>query len=90
MAGQTGTAAMQAIIFEECGSPNEVLGLQDIPQPEPAHDQVRVRMLSSPINPSDLMYIRGNYSVQPTFPATPGFEGVGVVEAHALPPSHYL
>jgi NADPH:quinone reductase-like Zn-dependent oxidoreductase len=38
-------------------------------------------MLASPINPSDLMYISGNYGITPALPATPGFEGVGVVEA---------
>jgi NADPH:quinone reductase-like Zn-dependent oxidoreductase len=38
-------------------------------------------MLASPINPSDLMYTSGKYGLKPTLPATPGFEGVGVVEA---------
>jgi NADPH:quinone reductase-like Zn-dependent oxidoreductase len=37
-------------------------------------------MIASPINPSDLLYIRGTYGKQPPLPATPGFEGVGVVE----------
>src|SRR5262249_4379510 len=43
--------------------------------------EVLVRMLASPINPSDLMYIAGGYGIKPRLPATPGFEGVGVVEA---------
>jgi NADPH:quinone reductase-like Zn-dependent oxidoreductase len=38
-------------------------------------------MLASPVNPSDLMYIRGHYTVPPVCPAVPGFEGVGIVEA---------
>jgi NADPH:quinone reductase-like Zn-dependent oxidoreductase len=38
-------------------------------------------MIASPINPSDLLMIRGQYGRQPPLPATPGFEGVGVVEA---------
>jgi NADPH:quinone reductase-like Zn-dependent oxidoreductase len=38
-------------------------------------------MLASPINPSDLLMVRGQYGRQPKLPATPGFEGVGVVEA---------
>jgi NADPH:quinone reductase-like Zn-dependent oxidoreductase len=42
---------------------------------------VLVRMLASPINPSDLMYVRGSYTVAPMLPATPGFEGVGTVES---------
>lgn len=37
-------------------------------------------MLASPVNPSDLMYIAGKYGLRPRLPATPGFEGVGVVE----------
>jgi NADPH:quinone reductase-like Zn-dependent oxidoreductase len=37
-------------------------------------------MLYSPINPSDLMRIRGIYGTLSNFPISPGFEGVGVVE----------
>ena len=38
-------------------------------------------MRLSPINPSDLLYIRGKYIVSPQLPTVPGFEGVGQVEA---------
>jgi NADPH:quinone reductase-like Zn-dependent oxidoreductase len=38
-------------------------------------------MLAAPINPSDLMVTRGTYTKLPKLPATPGFEGVGIVEA---------
>jgi NADPH:quinone reductase-like Zn-dependent oxidoreductase len=72
---------MKAVIFDKCGDPGEVLQVKEVPVPEPARGQVRVRMLASPINPSDLMYVRGQYGRQPRLPATPGFEGVGVVEA---------
>ena len=34
----------------------------------------------SPVNPSDLMVVRGRYVFLPPLPATPGFEGVGVVD----------
>jgi NADPH:quinone reductase-like Zn-dependent oxidoreductase len=37
-------------------------------------------MLASPINPSDIFMIRGQYGFQPSLPCTPGFEGVGMVE----------
>ena len=53
---------------------------RDVPLPKPGRDQVRLRVLASPINPSDLMSIRGEYGIRPTLPATPGFEGVGVVD----------
>jgi NADPH:quinone reductase-like Zn-dependent oxidoreductase len=72
---------MKALVFDKFGEPSEVLRLQDVPIPEPGPGQVRVRMLSSPINPSDLLVVRGMYGRLPTLPATPGFEGVGVIDA---------
>jgi NADPH:quinone reductase-like Zn-dependent oxidoreductase len=72
---------MQAVVFERIGEPAEVLELRDVPVPQPARGEVRVRMLASPVNPSDLLEIRGRYSARPTLPAVPGHEGVGVVEA---------
>jgi NADPH:quinone reductase-like Zn-dependent oxidoreductase len=72
---------MKAIIFDRFGDPSEVLKVQDVPTPEPGRGEVRVRMISGPINPSDLLVVRGEYGRLPTLPATPGFEGVGVVEA---------
>jgi NADPH:quinone reductase-like Zn-dependent oxidoreductase len=71
---------MKAIVFEQFGEPAEVLKLRDVPVPEPGRGEVRVRMIASPINPSDLLVARGRYGVLPRLPATPGFEGVGVVD----------
>src|SRR5438874_3857810 len=36
-------------------------------------------MRAAPINPADLNAIEGKYPLRPTLPATPGFEGAGVV-----------
>lgn len=72
---------MKAVVFDRCGEPSEVLQVRDVPVPEPGPRQVRVRMLASPVNPSDLMFIQGIYGRRPDLPATPGFEGVGIVEA---------
>ena len=73
---------MKAIQFAGYGEPKDVLEVTDRPLPEPGENEIRVRVLLSPINPSDLLYVRGHYSgVTPTFPATVGFEGVGVVDA---------
>jgi NADPH2:quinone reductase len=72
---------MKAIIFDHFGEPTEVLQLRDVPAPEPGKGEVRVRMIYSPINPSDLLVVRGDYGRLPSLPATPGFEGVGIVEA---------
>jgi NADPH2:quinone reductase len=72
---------MKAAVFDRCGDPSEVLQIRDLPAPEPGRGQVRVRMLASPVNPSDLMFVQGIYGKRPQLPATPGFEGVGIVEA---------
>lgn len=72
---------MKAIVCERWGDPEEVLQVRDVPAPlQPRAGEVRVRMLASPINPSDLMMVRGSYGRQPPLPCVPGFEGVGVVE----------
>ena len=73
---------MKRIVFDRTGPPREVLRIEDdVPAPQPRRGEVLVRMLASPINPSDDMYISGKYGLVPRLPATPGFEGVGVVEA---------
>jgi NADPH2:quinone reductase len=71
---------MRALVFDRFGEPAEVLQLRDLPVPRPAPGQVRVRMIASPINPSDLLLIRGTYGRRAEPPAVPGFEGVGIVE----------
>ena len=72
---------MKAIVFDRFGNPAEVLQVRDLPMPQPGPGEVRVRMTYSPINPSDLSVVRGQYGRLPALPATPGFEGAGVVEA---------
>lgn len=72
---------MKAIVFDRFGEPADVLRTSDVVEPHPGPGQVRVRMIASPVNPSDLLVVRGQYGKLPTLPATPGFEGVGIVEA---------
>ncbi len=71
---------IKAIVYEAHGKPEEVLGLEEITLPPLADDEARVRVLAAPINPADLNAIEGKYPVRPPLPATPGFEGAGVVE----------
>jgi len=72
---------MKAIQFAHYGEPAQVLTVQDLPLPEPGEGEVRVRILASPVNPSDLLFVRGHYAgVQPQFPAPVGFEGIGTVD----------
>src|SRR6516164_7148934 len=72
---------MRAIIFEQFGDPAGVLQVREVPQPQPGPGQVLVRMLASPIGPANLLTVRGEYGYHPRLPATPGTEGVGIVEA---------
>jgi NADPH:quinone reductase len=71
---------MKAVVCEKWGDPAEVLQVRDLPTPELGPGQVRVRMLVSPVNPSDLLMVQGVYGRQPPLPSVPGFEGVGIVE----------
>lgn len=77
---------MNALQFHHHGPPEQVLQLQNIPAPPLGPNQVRVRLRLAPVNPSDRNYIRGTYGKSPdTFPAIPGFEGMGqVVESRGL------
>ncbi len=73
---------VKRVVFDRFGPPSEVLRVEDdVPAPPLRRGEVLVRMIASPVNPSDLMYIAGQYGLKPQLPATPGFEGVGVVEA---------
>jgi NADPH:quinone reductase-like Zn-dependent oxidoreductase len=72
---------MRALIFIETGEPNSVLKLAEMPTPPLAHGEALVRVLLTPIHPSDLHMVRGRYGYQPELPASPGIEGVGMVEA---------
>lgn len=72
---------MHAATFDRFGEPAEVLSVTDVPTKELTQGSVQVRMLASPVNPSDLMTIRGIYPKRPALPAVPGYEGVGIIEA---------
>src|SRR6201995_634484 len=72
---------MKALIFRETGEPKRGLELAEIPPPPLTQGEALVRVLLSPINASDLHMVRGRYGYQPELPASPGIEGVGIVEA---------
>jgi NADPH:quinone reductase-like Zn-dependent oxidoreductase len=71
----------RCIKFYEFGSPTDVLKVEYKNIESPKDDEVIVRMLARPINPSDLIPIRGAYSHRISLPTIPGYEGVGVIEA---------
>ncbi len=55
------SSTMRAAIITEPGGP-EVLQLEDVPLPEPAADQVRVRVHAAGPNRADLLQRRGGYA----------------------------
>ncbi|WP_266362826.1 zinc-dependent alcohol dehydrogenase family protein [Tellurirhabdus rosea] len=71
---------MQSVTFTETGKPTEILHVTDAPMPEPGPGEVRLRVLSSPINPSDIMFVQNLYGIRPQLPSGAGFEGVGIVD----------
>ncbi len=70
---------MKAIVVHEFGGP-EVLKYEEVPTPEPAAGQVRVRVHGVGVNPYDTYMRNGTYAVKPPLPYTPGSDGAGVIE----------
>ncbi len=70
---------INAAVYETHGNPADVLRVESRPWPTPAAGEVIVKMRAAPINPADLNQIEGKYPVRAELPATPGFEGAGIV-----------
>ena len=70
---------INAAVYETHGNPADVLHVESRPWPTPSAGEVIVKMRAAPINPADLNQIEGKYPVRAELPATPGFEGAGIV-----------
>ena len=70
---------ISAAVYQRYGNPADVLQVETRPWPTPAADEAVVKMRAAPINPADLNQIEGKYPVRAELPATPGFEGAGMV-----------
>ncbi len=70
--------AVQLLAYD--GNPASLVAT-DIDVPRPGPGEVLVRMHAAPINPSDLLFLRGLYGFKKSLPAVPGFEGSGTVVA---------
>ncbi|KAG2312540.1 hypothetical protein Bca4012_027089 [Brassica carinata] len=85
----------KAIVYEQHGSPDSVTRLVNLPPVEVRDNDVCVKMIAAPINPSDINRIEGVYPVRPPVPAVGGYEGVGEVYAvgskvNALSPGDWV
>lgn len=73
---------MQAAYYEAVGPAKEVLRIADIPEPQPAPGEVRVRVHWSGVNPSDVKSRAGLRSKTLPFPRiVPHSDGSGVIDA---------
>lgn len=75
---------MQAITYASFGPACDVLELRDIPTPEPSEGDVRVQLIRSGVNPSDVKARAGSRPgvTKPPFPMIiPHSDGAGEVEA---------
>ena len=72
---------MRAVVFEEFGGP-EVLGVQEVPEPQAGPGQVRIKVRAAGVNPIDFKVRRGwtKGFIDPVLPAVPGLEVAGVVD----------
>jgi NADPH:quinone reductase len=70
---------MRAVQLHAYDGKPESIAVAEIPVPRPGPAEVLVRVAASPINPSDLMFVRGLYGFKKPLPAIPGFEGSGTV-----------
>jgi NADPH:quinone reductase-like Zn-dependent oxidoreductase len=71
---------MRAALLEEFSGPAGIR-VVDLPVPTPRRGEILVKVICSPVNPSDVLYCCGKYSSPPRLPIVPGFEGCGTVVA---------
>ncbi|MEH6345964.1 MAG: zinc-binding dehydrogenase [Bermanella sp.] len=71
---------MQAVVLE-AQSDNPNFSLQDKPIPVPRKGQVLVKVEVAPLNPADVMFVRGRYIEEKPLPVVPGVVASGTVVA---------
>ncbi len=67
------------IRYYNFGNPKDVLKMEKRGINPLLEEEILVRMITAPINPSDLIPITGAYSHRIDLPHIPGYEGVGIV-----------
>jgi NADPH:quinone reductase len=77
---------MKAFAMDDFGQPGS---LRDLPTPEPAEGEVRVRVAAAGLNPFDNAVIQGYLKdrMEHRFPLVPGMDGSGAIEAIGAGPS---
>ena len=72
---------MRAAVYETTGSAKDVLRIVELPTPHPGAGEVRVRLVWSGVNPSDVKTRGGMRSKTLPFPQiVPHSDGAGVID----------
>ena len=80
---------MKALQLTGHGNPSDVVKLVDVDDPgAPGPEEVVIDVEASPIEPTDLSIIAGDYGLQPPLPHFLGAQGVGRVSAVGSDVSH--
>jgi NADPH2:quinone reductase len=71
---------MRALICREWGG---IDGLEfgEMPVPQPAADEVLIRVKATAVNYADAIMVAGRYQTKPKLPFSPGLETAGMIEA---------
>lgn len=73
---------MLAAIYEKTGAAREVLRVVELPDPQPAAGEVRVKLATSGVNPSDVKTRAGRRTTVLPYPRiVPHSDGAGVIDA---------
>ncbi len=70
---------MKAIQIVKSGKPED-MQLIELPIPDPANDQILVRVHAAGVNFADILMVQGLYPDAPPKPFVPGYEVSGIVE----------
>ncbi|MBB6499080.1 zinc-binding alcohol dehydrogenase family protein [Pedobacter cryoconitis] len=70
---------MKSILFNKAGEAADVLNITETDIAELLPGQVRVKVMASPINPSDYMFIKDQYRLKPLYPQIAGLEASGII-----------
>lgn len=68
------------VTFSQTGE-SAVLEIHSADVSAPAADEVQIRVHAIGLNRAEIMYRRGEYVIEPTFPSRLGYEAAGIVEA---------
>lgn len=71
--------SMRAWRVHELGEPQDVLKLDDVPEPEAGPGMLRLKVDAVALNFPDVLLCRGMYQEKPELPFTPGLEVCGTV-----------